>query len=176
MVQDLPWAVDRYSVHEEIACCMLYPYHDFKSPSLYCSHPISAFIFICLPVMPKTKKVLFAFLVSHYICHALPTPILDLVTITVLSEEYTWWSILFLTVHSVTTYVSRFIWFIEILYLQANPHLIDVNVLMAVQLLVEMARDISNVMLRQSLFQHVLFNFRIWSRSQFHIRIGEDFK
>jgi hypothetical protein len=44
---------------------------------------------------------------------------------------------------------------------------------MAVQLLVEMARDVPNVMLQQSLFQHVLFNFKIWSRSQFHIRIGE---
>lgn len=64
----------------------------------------------------------------------------------------------------------------KILCFQAKPHLIDVNVLMAVQLLVEMARDISNVMLRQSLFQHVLFNFKIWSRSQFHIRIGEDLK
>jgi hypothetical protein len=56
---------------------------------------------------------------------------------------------------------------------QAKPHLIDVNVLMAVQLLVEMARDVPNTALCQSLFQHILFNFRIWSRSQFHIRIGE---
>jgi hypothetical protein len=61
----------------------------------------------------------------------------------------------------------------KMLSFQAKPHLIDVNVLMAVQLLVEMARDIPNTALRQSLFQHILFNFRIWSRSQFHIRIGE---
>jgi hypothetical protein len=47
---------------------------------------------------------------------------------------------------------------------------------MAVQLLVEMAQDVPNTMLRQSLFQHVLFNFRIWSRSQFQIRIGEVFE
>lgn len=47
---------------------------------------------------------------------------------------------------------------------------------MAVQLLVEMARDVPNVMLQQSLFQHILFNFKIWSRSQFHIRIGECFE
>ncbi|PNF23323.1 hypothetical protein B7P43_G17104 [Cryptotermes secundus] len=62
---------------------------------------------------------------------------------------------------------------IGVLLTKAKPHLIDVNVLMAVQLLVEMARDIPNPALRQSLFQHILFNFRIWSRSQFHIRIGE---
>ncbi|KDR13565.1 hypothetical protein L798_12637 [Zootermopsis nevadensis] len=65
---------------------------------------------------------------------------------------------------------------IGVLLAKAKPHLIDVNVLMAVQLLVEMARDTSNAMLRQALFQHVLFNFKIWSQSQFHIRIGEDLK
>ena len=64
----------------------------------------------------------------------------------------------------------------QVLCFQAKPHLVDVNVLMAVQLLVEMARDVPNVMLQHSLFQHILFNFKIWSRSQFHIRIGECFK
>ncbi|XP_069696226.1 neurobeachin-like protein 1 isoform X2 [Periplaneta americana] len=61
---------------------------------------------------------------------------------------------------------------IGVLLAKAKPHLIDVNVLMAVQLLIEMARDVSNAMLLRSLYQHVLFNFKIWSRSQFHIRIG----
>lgn len=50
--------------------------------------------------------------------------------------------------------------------------MIDVNVLMAVQLIIEMARDIPNAQLLRQLHQHILFNFKIWSHTQFHIRIG----
>ncbi|XP_067013553.2 neurobeachin-like protein 1 [Anabrus simplex] len=58
------------------------------------------------------------------------------------------------------------------LLMKTKRELIDVNVLMAVQLLVETARDVPNVPLLRSLYQHILFNFKIWSRSQFHIMIG----
>ncbi|XP_063234189.1 neurobeachin-like protein 1 isoform X2 [Bacillus rossius redtenbacheri] len=63
---------------------------------------------------------------------------------------------------------------IGVLLSRAKPHLIDVNVLMAAQLLVEMSRDAAtpNPALLRSLYQHVLFNFSIWARSQFHIIIG----
>lgn len=43
---------------------------------------------------------------------------------------------------------------------------------MAVQLLVEFARDYDDPMFVQNLYQHVLFDMRIWCRSQFHVRIG----
>ncbi|KAJ9577825.1 hypothetical protein L9F63_025312, partial [Diploptera punctata] len=61
---------------------------------------------------------------------------------------------------------------VGVLLTKAKPHLIDVNVLMAVQLLIEMSREVPNPVLLRSLYQHILFNFKIWSRSQFHIRIG----
>ncbi|KAF4524181.1 hypothetical protein B566_EDAN013927 [Ephemera danica] len=54
---------------------------------------------------------------------------------------------------------------------KVRPRLIDVHVLMAVQLLVEMARDTPNQLLLRALHHHILFNFHIWARSQFHIRI-----
>ncbi|CAG2062935.1 unnamed protein product, partial [Timema podura] len=63
---------------------------------------------------------------------------------------------------------------IGVLLARTKPNLVDVNVLMAAQLLVEMTRDIPNLPLLRALYQHILFNFKIWSRSQFHIRIGED--
>lgn len=43
---------------------------------------------------------------------------------------------------------------------------------MATQLLVETVRDIPNPVLLKELYQNILFNFKIWSRSAFHIRIG----
>lgn len=43
---------------------------------------------------------------------------------------------------------------------------------MAVQLLVEFARDAQDPSFLQSLYQHILFDMRIWCRSQFHVRIG----
>lgn len=56
--------------------------------------------------------------------------------------------------------------------IQVQPSLIDVQVLMAVQLLVEFARDAQDPAFLQSLYQHILFDMRIWGRSQFHVRIG----
>lgn len=50
--------------------------------------------------------------------------------------------------------------------------LIDVQVLMAVQLLVEFARDIQDPLFLQNMYQYVLFDMRIWCRSEFHVRIG----
>ncbi|KAI9560727.1 putative neurobeachin-like protein 1-like isoform X3 [Daphnia sinensis] len=55
---------------------------------------------------------------------------------------------------------------------KVQPSLIDVQVLMAVQLLVEFARDAQDPSFLQSLYQHILFDMRIWCRSQFHVRIG----
>lgn len=58
------------------------------------------------------------------------------------------------------------------LLLQCDSSLIDVNVLMAVQLLIESCKDNNNSVLLKSFYQMVVFNFKIWSRSAFHIRIG----
>ncbi|KAK3926892.1 Neurobeachin-like protein 1, partial [Frankliniella fusca] len=55
---------------------------------------------------------------------------------------------------------------------QVRPALLDVNVLMVAQLLLEMARDAGSPALLRALHQHVLFNFSIWTRGPFHIRIG----
>ena len=55
---------------------------------------------------------------------------------------------------------------------QVHPSLLDVQVLMAVQLLVEFARDFHDPNLLQSLYQYLLFDMRIWARSPFHVRIG----
>ena len=55
---------------------------------------------------------------------------------------------------------------------QAKPELIDVNVLMAAQLLVELAQGSQDQKLLNQIYQNVLFDFRIWSRSQFHVQIG----
>lgn len=49
--------------------------------------------------------------------------------------------------------------------------LIDVNVLMAVQLLRE-ATAYTNKVILHHLYQYILFDFRIWSRSDFPVRIG----
>ena len=45
------------------------------------------------------------------------------------------------------------------------------NVLMAIQLLVEMVAP-SNKQLLHHVYQFVLFDFRLWSRSEFTVRIG----
>ncbi len=55
---------------------------------------------------------------------------------------------------------------------RARPRLIDVNVLMAAQLLVELAHASKDGKLLFQIYQHVLFDFRIWSRSEFHVQIG----
>ena len=57
---------------------------------------------------------------------------------------------------------------------QAKPELIDVNVLMAAQLLIELAQGLPNQdqKLLHQIYQNILFDFRIWSRSQFPVQIG----
>ena len=65
------------------------------------------------------------------------------------------------------------IWYLTgFLLSQAKPELIDVNVLMAAQLLVELAQGSQDQKLLNQIYQNVLFDFRIWSRSQFHVQIG----
>ncbi|XP_063285902.1 neurobeachin-like protein 1 isoform X1 [Pelobates fuscus] len=48
----------------------------------------------------------------------------------------------------------------------------DVNVLMAVQLLIEQANVENNTPLLQQMYQYLLFDFRIWNRGDFPFRIG----
>ncbi|XP_060592045.1 neurobeachin-like protein 1, partial [Ruditapes philippinarum] len=54
---------------------------------------------------------------------------------------------------------------------KVNSKLVDVNVLMAVQLLVEATASTNRTMLLH-MYQYILFDFRIWSRSDFPVRIG----
>ena len=69
--------------------------------------------------------------------------------------------------------VHNYVWFSTgFLLSQAKPELIDVNVLMAAQLLVELAQGSQDQKLLNQIYQNVLFDFRIWSRSQFHVQIG----
>lgn len=49
----------------------------------------------------------------------------------------------------------------------------DVNVLMAVQLLIEQVSVEKNMQLLQQMYQHLLFDFRIWNSGDFPFRIGE---
>ena len=50
--------------------------------------------------------------------------------------------------------------------------LIDVNVLMAAQLMVEMAVSSQEQKLIYQIYQSILFDFRIWSKSDFPVQIG----
>lgn len=50
--------------------------------------------------------------------------------------------------------------------------MIDVNVLMSVQLLVETTASVNQTLLNL-FYQYLLFDFRIWSNSEFPVRIGE---
>ncbi|XP_067686159.1 neurobeachin-like protein 1 [Haliotis asinina] len=54
---------------------------------------------------------------------------------------------------------------------KVDQKLVDVNVLMAVQLLVESCASFNKTLL-QHLYQFVLFDFRVWSKSDFPVRIG----
>ncbi|XP_078323505.1 neurobeachin-like protein 1 isoform X4 [Crassostrea virginica] len=54
---------------------------------------------------------------------------------------------------------------------KVNSRLIDVNVLMSVQLLVETTASVNPTLLNM-LYQYLLFDFRIWSSSEFPVRIG----
>ncbi|KAM8934102.1 neurobeachin-like protein 1 [Pelodytes ibericus] len=57
--------------------------------------------------------------------------------------------------------------------LQKVPgNFMDVNVLMAVQLLIEQANVEKNTQLLQQMYQYLLFDFRIWNRGDFPFRIG----
>ncbi|XP_072473428.1 neurobeachin-like protein 1 isoform X1 [Notamacropus eugenii] len=57
--------------------------------------------------------------------------------------------------------------------LQKVPsHLMDVNVLVAVQLLIEQVSVEKNVQLLQQMYKFLLFDFRIWNRGDFPFRIG----
>jgi hypothetical protein len=58
------------------------------------------------------------------------------------------------------------------LLIKAKPGLIDVNVLMAAQLLVELAQSAQDQKLMYQIYHFILFDFRIWSRSLFHVQIG----
>ncbi|KAH0621661.1 hypothetical protein JD844_023204 [Phrynosoma platyrhinos] len=49
---------------------------------------------------------------------------------------------------------------------------VDVNVLMAVQLLIEQVSAAKNTQLLQQMYQHLLFDFSIWNRGDFPFRIG----
>lgn len=49
----------------------------------------------------------------------------------------------------------------------------DVNVLMAIQLLIEQVSLEKNIQLLQQMYQYLLFDFRIWNRGDFPFRIGE---
>lgn len=58
---------------------------------------------------------------------------------------------------------------------QCNPNLIDVNVLMSVQLLVESIQNqipLPNLELLQHIYANIIFNFKIWAKTQFQITIG----
>ena len=50
--------------------------------------------------------------------------------------------------------------------------LIDVNVLMASQLFVELASSSEQTKLLYQFYHSILFDFRIWSRSEFHLQVG----
>ncbi|XP_019409295.1 PREDICTED: neurobeachin-like protein 1 isoform X2 [Crocodylus porosus] len=57
--------------------------------------------------------------------------------------------------------------------LQKVPsNLMDVNVLVAVQLLIEQVSVEKNVQLLQQMYQHLLFDFSIWNHGEFPFRIG----
>lgn len=56
---------------------------------------------------------------------------------------------------------------------QVPSSFVDVNVLMAVQLLIEQVSVAKNAQLLQQMYQHLLFDFSIWNRGDFPFRIGE---
>lgn len=58
---------------------------------------------------------------------------------------------------------------------QCSSSLIDVHVLMSVQLLIESIQNqmpSPNIELLQSFYSNIVFNFKIWSKTQFQITIG----
>ncbi|RUS76849.1 hypothetical protein EGW08_015382, partial [Elysia chlorotica] len=73
---------------------------------------------------------------------------------------------LFIQTHSAST--------LGMLIQRVSPDLVDVNVLMSVQYLVEDSDDHSSTksMLLQHIYHYILFDFSLWSRTQFAVRIG----
>lgn len=60
-----------------------------------------------------------------------------------------------------------------LLLLQVPGSVMDMNVLMACELLLEQVFDEGNSSLLQQLYQHLLFNFRIWTKSHFAVCLGK---
>lgn len=50
---------------------------------------------------------------------------------------------------------------------------VDVSVLVAAQLLIEQVTHEKNQAVLQQLYTHLLFNFNIWSKGDFPLRIGQ---
>lgn len=57
--------------------------------------------------------------------------------------------------------------------LQVPGSMMDMNVLMACQLLLEQVFKEGNSPLLQQLYQHLLFDFRIWTKSHFAVCLGK---
>lgn len=57
--------------------------------------------------------------------------------------------------------------------LQVPGSMMDMNVLIACQLLLEQVFNEGNSLLLQHLYQHLLFNFRIWTKSHFAVCLGK---
>ncbi len=57
--------------------------------------------------------------------------------------------------------------------LQVPGSMMDMNVLMACQLLLEQVFNEGNSPLLQQLYQHLLFDFRIWTKSHFAVCLGK---
>lgn len=57
--------------------------------------------------------------------------------------------------------------------LQVPGSMMDMNVLMACQLLLEQVFNEGNSLLLQQLYQHLLFSFRIWTKSHFAVCLGK---
>lgn len=57
--------------------------------------------------------------------------------------------------------------------LQVPGSMMDMNVLMACQLLLEQVFTEGNSPLLQQLYQHLLFDFRIWTKSHFAVCLGK---
>lgn len=60
-----------------------------------------------------------------------------------------------------------------VLLLQVSGSMMDMNVLMACQLLLEQVFNDGNSPLLQQLYQHLLFDFRIWTKSHFAVCLGK---
>lgn len=61
----------------------------------------------------------------------------------------------------------------SLLPLQVPGSMVDMNVLLACQLLLEQVLTEGNSPLLQQLYNHLLFDFRIWTRSHFAVCLGE---